>query len=228
MAQEEYGRSKYQSKSWSYNHANGRRGKKKKRVTDRDEKLHWIKSRRKKKRVTDRDEKLYWLKTRSKKAGLRTTSSPASKTGSGSPGVGSVRSRPSAVSSVYSAKSKPPPKKTTPKKPVRPAQVIKKPTNVNALEHYQVRDNLGSDVTFDGIDKFLADNGYYDNSYVPIDDYSDAISTPPPPELDIPLNLATATTFSERYIDTVPVYDANINITTSNGMQAIRVRIVES
>jgi hypothetical protein len=147
---------------------------------------------------------------------------------SSKPGPGTGRSRTSSVASSYSVRKKNPPKPTPP----RPKPVLKKPyrnpVRLDPLEHYSVTASLGSDVTFEGAQIYV-DPGFDQDWFRNVDsNYSDPLNNGNSLQLGIGSDVTSLTQFTERYVETTPVYDAAINLPNTGNYVGIQVRIVEA
>jgi hypothetical protein len=145
-----------------------------------------------------------------------------------SPKPGTGRSRSSAVSSSYGVSKKSAPKPpTVVKKPVRKPYRV--PVTQSALEHYVVTASLGSDVNFEGAAIFN-DPGYDQDWFTRGDEpeYGDAFDNSNSLQLGIGSDVTSITSFTERYVETTPVYDAAINLPNTGNYSGIQVRIVEA
>jgi hypothetical protein len=137
------------------------------------------------------------------------------------------RSRTSSVSSSYTKpkakpKAAPPAAKTTPKpKPEAVRSVV-----TNALEHYAIRSLIGSDVAYDGLDPYVYnDAGYPGDVDLENPEYTESFNLD---SLNLGISdLSAVTTWTERYANATPVYDAVLDLPNTSAYSSIQVRIVE-
>lgn len=160
-----------------------------------------------------------------------------------SPGSGTGRSRTTNVSSTYSGTKAPAAAK--PKPPAKPKvvpQTVRITPNFDVLEHYKSQATLGSDRVGGGISRGYWDSSSFDSEVnefgISPDEYADSLESDDTLPIDSILasngffdassDLESITTFTERYVETIPVMDAEINLPNTGGYTSIQVRIIET
>lgn len=215
MALEEYGRSRYQSRGYTYNPHNGKRKYKKPRRRWRNASYSLArehKNRPRFKKTTSTDNRVKYPHLYKK---------------SSRPPTGTGRGRKSSVSGAYSVARKPAPKKVAKPQPKKVNRPFRRSALVDPLEHYSVR-NFGSDVAFDPLILTPIDQPFDSDAWRgDSEDYGEAF-TGTGLHLNIGPDVTSLTAFTERYIETTPVYDAAINLPNTGDYVGIQVRIVEA
>lgn len=242
MAQEEYGRSKYQSKAYSHNPHTGRRGKKrpkkysnnKQPKNRRNVKGRWNYRNRSlnessRRAAAARRKKIHSKPPKTGSLNVSSVSRTASRTGK------TVVKSPYTATKPYVAPKKPPAK---PKPFVRPPKRAWRNPGITALEHYQFQNsfNFGSDATGTSLDAVIDDTRYMGDPRQAgeYDEYGNYIDSQTGPKT---LNLGlTAAEFEalfdassvEKYSpDGTVYYDVNMDLPNTQGFRQIQVRIAE-